>query len=210
MKSEKFWDKMSNSFEKEEKHPDKFHIKTINNTKKYLDINYIALDYGCATGNNTFEMADKVKKITGIDISSKMIEIANRKASERKIENVDFRKSLIFDERFEKQTFDVIIAFNILHLLEDNQKVIRRLNELLKPNGLFISTTPCLGEKKSFLMNFLSLFFLFLNKTGLVPNTRRFKISELENILVDGNFQIIETEKLYHGLTVYYAVARKK
>jgi predicted TPR repeat methyltransferase len=37
------------------------------------------LDYGFATGSISFEIADKVKEVQGIDISSKMIKIASRK-----------------------------------------------------------------------------------------------------------------------------------
>jgi 2-polyprenyl-3-methyl-5-hydroxy-6-metoxy-1,4-benzoquinol methylase len=53
-----------------------------------------------------------VKKVHGIDISSKMIEIAKRKTIERKTPNLDFAQGTIFDERLEKGSFDVILAFN--------------------------------------------------------------------------------------------------
>ena len=70
------------------------------------------------------EIANTVKKIYGIDISPKMIDAARRKAVEHKIENIEFTKSTIFDERFKGESFDVILALNILHFLENTQKVM--------------------------------------------------------------------------------------
>ena len=67
-----------------------------------------------------------------------MIEAARAKAVERKIENIDFAQATLFDERFERGFFDVVLAFNILHLLKHNQQAIGRITELLKPGGLFI------------------------------------------------------------------------
>ena len=139
-----------------------------------------------------------------------MIEAAKRKAVERKIENVDFAQAIIFDERYKRELFDVILVFNILHLLEDNQQVMQRITELLKPGGLFISTTPCLKEKLAFSNKFQLSFYLLLSKIGLIPlYIGRFKFSELEDLIANGNLQIIETENLYPRISSYFIVAKK-
>jgi SAM-dependent methyltransferase len=77
--------------------------------------------------------------IYAIDISSKMIDIARSKSSQRKIQNINYTYTSIFDERFEGDSFDVIIVYNVLHLLEDSQEVIQRINDLLKPDGYIIA-----------------------------------------------------------------------
>jgi len=193
-KSEKFWDMLSKNFDKRvKKYFEQNYIKTIENTKKYINVSDIVLDYACGTGLITIEIADKVTKIYAIDISSKMIVAAKRKAGERKIENIDFAQSTIFDDRLKRESFDVILAFNVLHLVEDAQKVMQRINELLKPGGLIISTTACMREKKSL----INILVYLLIKTGVVPYIRFFKISELEDTIANGNFKIIGTEKLY-------------
>jgi len=134
-----------------------------------------------------------------------MIDIAKRKTSERKIENINFSKTDILDVRYKKESFDVILAFNILYLLSDVHKIIERINELLKPEGLFISATDCLGEKKT-LLNRLKYF---LSKIGILPFMKMLKISELENIIITGNFKIIETEILNNTTPNYFVVSRK-
>ncbi|MCX9009805.1 MAG: methyltransferase domain-containing protein [Candidatus Methanoperedens sp.] len=204
-KAEKFWDKMANYYDREEKKDELTYIKIIEKTKKYLKISDVVLDYGCGTGLISNEIADNVKEIHAIDISFKMIEIAKRKADGRKIKNIEYANSTIFDERYKRGSFDVILVFYILHLLEDTPKVMKRMNELLKPGGLIISTTPCMGEK-----TFLSILLSLVSKIGLIPNIRSFKISELEDSIANGNFEIVETECLHQSSPEYFIVAKKK
>ena len=209
-KTEKFWDKVSKKFDKRSQKIDQTEIKTLENTKKHLDYSDIVLDYGCATGTMAIEIADNVKKIHGIDISTKMIDTAKRKAVERKIKNIEFTKSTMFDERFMREAFDVILAFNILHFLEDTQKVIKRINELLKPGGLIISVTPCLGEKKSFINILIFLLVFLQTKMGIVPYIRFFRISEFEDSIANANFQIVDSESLHSPGGQYFIVAKKR
>lgn len=204
-KSEKFWDKMANNYDPEEKKDEQTYIKIIEKTKQYLKISDIVLDYGCGTGLISNEIADNVKVIHAIDTSSKMIEIAKRKADGRKIENIDYEHSTIFDERYKKGSFDVILVFYILHLLEDTPKVMQRINELLKPGGLIISATPCMGEK-----TFLNILLSLVSKIGLIPKIRSFKISELEDSIANVNFEIVETECLNQNSPEYFIVTKKK
>jgi 2-polyprenyl-3-methyl-5-hydroxy-6-metoxy-1,4-benzoquinol methylase len=204
-KSEKFWDKAANNYDREEKSSEPTYIKIVEKTKKYLNMSDIVLDYGCGTGLISNEIADTVKAIHALDTSSKMIEIAQKKADGRKIKNIDYAHSTIFDEKYKRGSFDVILAFYILHLLEDTHKVMQRINELLKPGGLIISATPCMGEE-----TFLSVLLSLGSKIGLVPNISPFKISELEDSITAGNFEIVETEYLHQRGQQYFIVAKKK
>jgi 2-polyprenyl-3-methyl-5-hydroxy-6-metoxy-1,4-benzoquinol methylase len=55
----------------------------------------------------------------------------------------------IFDSKLQPESYSVILAFNILHLKQDVDKVLDRIKELLAPGGLLISKTVCAGEKFS-------------------------------------------------------------
>ena len=129
MKSEKFWDKQAKDFADHEQHTQLSENKDFMTTLKYLNIDDTVLDYGCATGIISNAIADKVKEIHAIDISSKMIEIAKTKADERHIINIHYAQATIFDERYQKESFNVILAFRILHMLEDIRGIMRRINE---------------------------------------------------------------------------------
>lgn len=209
-KSKEFWDRASKNYDKTEERFEYIHSKSRENTKKYLNGSNIVLDYGCGTGTTSCEIANRVKEIHAIDISSKMIEIAKRKAVASKVENINFVQTDIFDKRCKKESFDVILAFNMLHTVIDPQVVMRRIYELLKPEGLFISVTPCLREKMAFLVNIQIQLVRILCKIGVIPiPIRRLKSSELDDLLVNGDFQTIDTEKLYKGASSYFVVAKK-
>ncbi|NPD90303.1 MAG: class I SAM-dependent methyltransferase [Asgard group archaeon] len=205
-KSEKFWDKRAKEYDKQDKKYELSQNKAVENTIKYLDRNHKILDFGCGYGLITAKIAEYVKEVHGIDISSEMIDVAQRKAVEHNIENVSYTKATIFDDFLKEESYDVILAYNILHLLEDKKKVIESINKLLKPGGLFISETVCFGEKKATLGGLL----IFLSKIKLIPYVDKMKFSDLDSLIVAENFQIIETEDLDNNSLNYFIVAKKQ
>ncbi len=203
-KSEKFWDKSASKFDQAGKKDEQTYIKIIDRTKKYLKTSDTVLDFGCGTGLISNEIAGSVKLILAIDISSKMIEIAKNKADDRKIQNIDYTHSTIFDEKYKCGSFDIILAFYILHLVQDTQKTIQRVNDLLKPGGLVISVIPCIGDKI-----FLNILLSLLRKIGLAPDIQSFKANDIEDLIAYGNFETIENESLHQGIPQYLKVKKK-
>jgi 2-polyprenyl-3-methyl-5-hydroxy-6-metoxy-1,4-benzoquinol methylase len=135
-----------------------------------------------------------------------MIEVAKTKADESNIKNVHYAHATIFDERYQKESFNVILSFRVLHMLEDIQAVAHRINELLKPGGFFISVTACMGEKKAL----LSIAVFLASKMRIVPqHINMFRLSELEALMTGENYQIIECEKMEDSIPHYFIVARK-
>jgi 2-polyprenyl-3-methyl-5-hydroxy-6-metoxy-1,4-benzoquinol methylase len=202
--AEKFWDRAAKYYDKEEKKDEQTYLNFIEKTRKYLKISDTVLDFGCGTGLVSNEVAVNVKMVHAIDISSKMIEIAKTKAIEREIQNIDYAYTTIFDNRYKKSSFDVVLAFYVFHLLDDSLKVLQRMNELLKPGGLIISVTPCLGEKP-ILNSLLSIG----SKIGITPKITSFKISELEQLFKKENFEIVETDCMKLNSPQYLLIAKK-
>tara|TARA_R110002096_G_scaffold28203_9_gene85646 strand:- start:1154 stop:1795 length:642 start_codon:yes stop_codon:yes gene_type:complete len=210
-KSKKFWDNASKNYDKTEKRFEYIHSKSRENTKKYLENSNVVLDYGCGTGTTSCEIANHVKEIYAIDISPKMIEIAKEKAVNKKIKNVTFSLTDIFDEQHKKGSYDKILAFNMLHTIPNPKDVVQRIDELLKPDGLFISITPCLRDKMSFLVGLQIRLVQILCKFGIIPvPIRRLKSSDLDDLIANGSFQTVDSEKIYKGASSYFIVAKKK
>jgi len=210
-KSKKFWDSASKNYDKTEERFEYIHQKSRVNAKRHLESSNVVLDYGCGTGTTACEIANDVKKIYAIDISSKMIEISKGKAVEKNIENVTFAEGDIFDENLKKGSFDRVLAFNMLHTIPNPETAVQRINELLKPDGLFISITPCLGDKMSFIVGLQIRLVQIMCKIGIIPvPIRRIKSSDLDELITNGNFQNIDTEKIYKGASSYFLVAKKK
>ncbi|MGB8492069.1 MAG: class I SAM-dependent methyltransferase, partial [Bacteroidales bacterium] len=149
-KAQKFWDKQAVRFDDSEKQFESASKELIARTKEFLNANDNVLDFGCATGTKTLELADGVKKIHGLDFSAEMISQATNKKNKVNVTNVSFSQGTIFNDDLEKASFDKIIAYSIIHLLEDSEKVIQRIHELLKPGGLLISETACFKNKMEF------------------------------------------------------------
>lgn len=190
-----WWDYLSRNYEEETRKYAGLHLQILENTRKYLKDSDAVLDYGCATGKITCELAGQVKEIHGLDFSSRMIAAARRKAAECEIDNIDFKQATIFDQVYPGESFDVVLALNILHLLKDSQKAIERIHALLKPGGLFVSTAACMVDSHS-VLNQLNRFVSLLSGTGIFPHLRFFRIPELEGSIARANLQILETASL--------------
>ena len=209
-KSEKFWDQSASNYDNTEEKFEFIHSRSRENTKRHLKDTDIVLDYGCGTGTTACEISGLVKSVRAIDISTGMIEIAKGKAATGGVVNVDFEQADIFDEEFENGSFDVVLAFNMLHTVADPESVVQRTVELLKPGGLFISVTPCLGGKKSALVSLQILLVRALLKVGVIPvPIRQLKSADLDDLMDDERLQVIETEEIFKGASSYFMVAKK-
>ena len=203
-KTERFWNKQSSRFEKQISKDEESFIKIIEKTKKFLRNSDTVLDFACGIGTSSINMIDHVQEIQAIDISLGMIEVAKRRKNEHYTKNIKFIQTNLFDEQFKSESFDVITAFNIIHLLEDPKIAVQRINELLKPGGIFISSTAFLGEK-----SMLRFIFFLISKMGIVPHLKLLKIDEFEKLVISENFKIIETQKSYHPTPSGFIVAKK-
>ena len=209
MKSEKMWDQLAKNWDTPGVSLGESDLKIIEMTRKYLSPGSVVLDFGCATGSIALEIASMAKEVLGIDISSNMIEIAKSKADEMNIENIDFARAVIFDERLRMESFDVILSLSILHLVKDSAQVMDRVNQLLKPGGIFISATPCLGEK-TFLGILMNIPIFLLSRVGIIPSITFFSASSLTAAITNAGFQMIEQKDLSaRPLRECFIVARK-
>ncbi|MGA9294306.1 MAG: class I SAM-dependent methyltransferase [Ignavibacteriaceae bacterium] len=127
-KTVKFWDRIAKYFDWIERKDEPINMKIIQKTRTRLNSSDTVLDYGCGSGTAAIEIAGSVKKINGIDISSKMIELAKEKSEEHKVKNINFEQITIFDEKLKTESFDIILCFYLLHLVEDSRKVMQRIN----------------------------------------------------------------------------------
>ena len=130
--------------------------------------------------------SDEVFGNDSIDISGNMIEIARAKAETGKVKNVTFQQSSIDDLETPDASYDVVMGHSILHLLENKEAVIARVHRMLKPGGVFVSSTACLGGRMPVLRAIVPVG-RFL---GLLPLVKFFTAEELEDDLMDAGFRI--------------------
>ena len=200
-----FWDKRAEHYDDSVNKYSTTYRKMMDSIKSLLTNSDVILDFGCATGETSLDISKNVRQVHGIDLSSKMIELAHQKVRKTQFKNIEFSQIDVFDSKLESNSFNAIIAFNIIHLLEDIPKVLNRLNDLLDSGGLIISLTPCLGEKGWLIRSLIT----FVKKLGLTPTIRSLKITELESQFTCSNFEIIET-KVWNGRNADQLIVARK
>ena len=208
--SKAFWDKSADNYDKTEERFEHIHHTSRESAKKHLKANDVVLDYGCGTGTTTCELASHVKDIRAIDISSRMIELSQAKAVSLGVEKVQFEVGDIFDDGYEAGSFDVILAFNMLHTVPDPQRVVERVHELLKPGATFVSVTPCLASKMSPLVRLQIQLARVLCKTGIIPiPIRRLQPADVDELVLGELFELVEAKEIYASASSYFVVASK-
>lgn len=94
------------------------------------------LDLGCGAGSHCFEFAKHgAKKIVGVDISKKMLEVAERENSHPNITYLNLPMENL-SELSEK--FDLVVSSLALHYVKDFENLIKDVFQLLTPNGFFV------------------------------------------------------------------------
>ena len=193
IKSERFWDNISKRFSDSNRKMNSPALQTVKqNAGKYFTPTDKILDIGCGPGDITFEIARQTKEVYATDISEGMIGAAKQKAIDKNITNIEFIQTDLFEMKFQSGSFDVITAFNVLQYINVKQNPYDKIYELLKPHGLFISSTPCLRERKSALRFILA----GLTTMKIVPEILFYKKSELESEIKESGFTISDASDL--------------
>jgi ubiquinone/menaquinone biosynthesis C-methylase UbiE len=210
-RTEEFWNASADNYDRTEERFEAIHRRSRENAREHVRKTDVVLDYGCGTGTTACDLAGRVKSIHGIDISAKMIELATEKAVQDGLENATFAQADIFEEGFEKESFDVILAFNVFHTIPEPHLAVARMHELLKPGGLVVSVTPCFRDRASFVGNLQILLVRTLCWVGAISiPIRSVDSSELDSLLAgSGSFQIVDAESIFEGTSSYFLVARK-
>jgi len=96
------------------------------------------LDAGCGTGISSKILAEKGAKVTGIEISKKMLEIAKEYC---KGLGIKFDKGSIDKLPYEDELFDAILASLVIHYFEDPSNVFKEFHRVLKKDGILVFST---------------------------------------------------------------------
>jgi 2-polyprenyl-3-methyl-5-hydroxy-6-metoxy-1,4-benzoquinol methylase len=203
-KAEKFWDKVSNGYNKPGQELKGLALKTMEATRPYLSSKHVVLDFGCGGGLFSREISKYVSTVTGVDFSEGMIAAAHANANGLCISNVDFVQGTIVNPIFDEESFDVIVAFNVLHFVND-AKTLRHIYKLLKSGGLFLSATACVKERVSL----LRVAMTPVRWLGLIPPMQYFTLRELQSIIEKPGFSILHSQKL-STLPDYFIAAQKQ
>lgn len=106
------------------------------------------LDVACGPGVATIREAELVGPsgwVEGVDISSEMLHIARKQASDRQLSNIAFRRADMDDLPHQPDSYDAVTMVLGLFFAKDIEKTLSGLWRLVKPGGTLAVTT--LGAK---------------------------------------------------------------
>lgn len=203
--SSKFWDKLARKYAADPIKNQEAYQAKLDITQSYFLPDTQLFEFGCGTGSTAIHHAPHVASVLATDISKEMLAIARERKAEAGVENIRFEHWNIETDSVTEDTFDVIMAHSILHLVNDLAAALEKVNALTKPGGVFISSTVCLGD-----WNFIFRLLLpVMQIIGKAPHVSFLKRDELRTAIEKAGFEILKLPKPVGG-DAEFIVARKR
>lgn len=177
--------------------------ETLARTRAQLTPEAQVLELGCGTGSTALRLAPHVASYTATDDAAEMIAIATERGAD--IATLHPLQARPGDGSLPEGRFDAVLAFNLLHLLPDLPAALAECHGKLKPEGLLITKTPCLGGL------WLALWPLVrvLRAFGKAPPLRFLGPAQLERRITQAGFSIEARDDLPRRPPSRFIVARR-
>ncbi len=201
MASTTFWDKQAKNFSKDNNSD---LISIISRLDAYIKPSYNVIDLGCGTAQGTLAIAKQATNIVGLDLSKEMIHYAREAANEQELSNVSFEVCSI-DSYSTQGNVDLITSFNLLHLINDLDGMLKSIYEQLNEGGYYISYTPCMAKA-----GILASIIKFISKLKIFPDITSFTTDVLQEKISSNGFKILSAEIDYEQVPQILIVAQKE
>lgn len=133
----------SNTYYKFSKYYDQFfgraYESRIQATIRSLDIPPGAkiLELGVGTGISLAAYPSHCS-VVGVDLSDAMLDFARERVQENGWQHIDIQRMNATELEFEDHTFDYVMAFHLVSVVEDCQKLMQEMHRVCKVNGRLV------------------------------------------------------------------------
>ena len=203
-KEKKFWSKFAPRYDTFVDRQVKSYRTLVSRVLDEIEHGWTVLEVAAGTGQITLEVAGKARKVYAVDITPQMIAVAKKKATARKIKNIEFSVEDAYLLPFDNQSFDAAVCSNALHNMQEPQKALMEMKRVLKPSGVLITPTICHGE------GLKSRIISRLMSVGGFPAYHRFTVDTLTELIEDSGFKIERVEVIPERIPMAFVVAKKK
>ncbi|MFN4030832.1 MAG: bifunctional 2-polyprenyl-6-hydroxyphenol methylase/3-demethylubiquinol 3-O-methyltransferase UbiG [Acidovorax temperans] len=166
------------------------------------------LDVGCGGGILADSMARKGADVTGIDLASKSLRVAQLHALETGTPNIQYREvSVEALAQEQPASFDVVTCMEMLEHVPDPSSVVRACAELVKPDGwVFFSTLH--RSAKAFMLAIVGAeYVLNMLPRGTHEYAKMIRPSELAASCREAGLDLVGTKGMeYNPITQRYAL----
>ena len=148
------------------------------------------LEVAAGTGLVTTTLAACAQDVVATDYSVPMLARLKERIRDEGLQNVRCEHADIYALRFDPETFDAVVATNVLHIVPDTQAALVALRRVLRPGGRMVVPAYCHDETAlSWMVSRV------LAVTGF-PGYRRFTFRGLREAVEESGFRISRSEML--------------
>lgn len=198
-----FWDRFSGLYDLAESLNKNAYNKMTNEVSRIVPKNSLTLDCAAGTGALSVAAANNSKQVICTDMSMAMLNQAKTKCELKGITNVKFAVRDIANLSDSDDSYDVCIAGNVLHLLDNPQKAIKELARVTKNGGLII--LPTFLSKEG---NMFGKFLLKAYKLIGFKSTSEWNIPQYKQLLKDSDCGKVKFKLLKGTIPVGFAVIK--
>jgi SAM-dependent methyltransferase len=193
----RFWDGAAARYARASVRDPAAYAETLARVRAHLSPGDRVLELGCGTGLTALALAPSVAAYDGRDVSGAMLAIARERLAAGAPASLRFAPGDAGGP-VEGGPFDVVLAFNLLHLLPDLDRALAHIHAALLPGGRFISKTPCLaGRGLSLKYRALLAALPLIQRIGKAPGfVARLATDDLEARVAAAGFAIAESADL--------------
>ena len=163
----------------------------------------IVLECACGTGMISKRAAAKCAKLIATDFSEGMLKQTRRKC--RACSNVEVRYADITKLDFEDESFDVVIAANVIHLLDEPCEALKELDRVCRSQGRLIIPTYVNDEKNGRTSGFAKT----VDQAG-ADFKKQFTFASYRDFLERAGYADLETVLIRERVPCAVAVIRKQ
>lgn len=189
-----FWDRLARKYAADPIADMAGYEATLKRVRTLLSDAQDVLEIGCGTGTTALRLAPSTRRLVATDISPEMIAIAREKLAGQSVPGLSFSLADADTPAFEQGAYDAVLAFSLLHLVNDLDQSLTLAAQALRPGGLLISKTPCIAEMNP-LIPYLALPLMRL--IGKAPHVLCFNGSALQSAIIRQGMEILAVER--HG-----------
>ena len=171
----RFWNRIANRYAHSPVRDQASYEEKLRLTRNCFTADSVVLEVGCGTGSTALLHAPQVGQVIATDFADGMVAIARERAREAGIGNVTFVVADAAALEFDDGSFDVVLALNLLHLVDDLDTVLAELVRVLRSGGFLVASTACLGDS----LPWLRFALPPARWLGLVPRVRFFTAGRL-------------------------------
>ncbi|TCP27474.1 class I SAM-dependent methyltransferase [Rhodovulum adriaticum] len=201
----RFWDRIAQRYARMPVRDPDAYTRKLEMTRAYMKPGAEVFEFGCGTGTTALNHAPHAAHVTAIDCAPSMIDIAQEKATAEGIGNVTFQVANLEEMARAPGCYDMVMAHNVLHLLTDRHAALAHVHDMLRPGGIFVSSTACAARAP--------WLFRAIVKTGgalrLLPLFHLLTEDQLKSDITAAGFEIVEEWLPKGGKSALFLIARK-